>query len=69
MDVCAGQGPGPVPVRRDAIPTSRNCNPMRSGAEADAVLGETLDDTSPLANEIDLDFHFLSAVVSAHARR
>jgi len=42
---------------------------MRSGAEADAVLGETLDDTSPLANEIDLDFHFLSAVVSAHARR
>jgi len=33
----------------------------------DAVLGETLDDHSPVAVEVDTEFYFLCAVVNAHA--
>jgi len=41
--------------------------PIRSEAELDEVLGETLGDQSPVAAEIDTDFYFLCAVVDPHA--
>jgi len=41
--------------------------PIRSEADVDAVLGETLSDSSPVAVEVDTDFYFLCAVVDAHA--
>jgi hypothetical protein len=43
--------------------------PMRSEAELNAILGETMPDHSPVAVTIDTDFYFLCAVVNRHAGR
>jgi hypothetical protein len=41
--------------------------PIRSEQEVDAVLGETLQDGSPVATEVDANLYFLCAVVDPHA--
>jgi len=41
--------------------------PIRSEAEAEAILDETMPDNSPVAIEVDADIYFLCAVVNPHA--
>jgi len=43
--------------------------PIRSEAEVDAILGETLPDNTPVATEVDANLYFLCAVVNPHAAR